>query len=220
LVKRCARFCFRFGPDAFVGATPERLILLSGRDLQTEALAGTFRKNTAEFATELLRSPKEHSEHAPVLSAIVEQLGPLCTKLQYSSEPELRTLPHLLHLRTPITGTLRSDLHVLDLVELLHPTPAVGGSPRRAALDWIAREEGFQRGWYASPIGWFQGNGDGEFEVGLRSGVLSGNTATLFAGGGIVAGSGADHEFAETQLKLLGLRSALRVAAEVSDPAE
>jgi isochorismate synthase len=210
----CVRFCFRFGGDAFIGATPEHLIQKHGNAIQTEALAGTFRLAAAEYATELLRSPKEHLEHAPVVQAIVEQLSPLCSEVHFAAQPELRTLPHLLHLRTPISGVLRAPRHVLDLVALLHPTPAVGGTPRQAALQWIAHEENFERGWYAGPVGWFQANGDGQFEVALRSGVLSGNRAQLYAGVGIVAGSEATTEYAETQLKLRSLWAALRVVVE------
>lgn len=203
-------FALRLGDVAFVGASPERLIKKAGLDVETEALAGTFRTSGSHFSEELLRSPKEHSEHAPVLDAIVERLGPVCEPLQYPSSPEMRELPNLLHLRTPIRGRLKRDAHVLQLVERLHPTPAVGGVPTEVAVSWIVEHEADPRGFYAAPVGWFDGRGDGEFCVALRSGLLSGRRATLFAGGGIVRGSDPADEYAETELKLRALYSSLR----------
>jgi isochorismate synthase EntC len=125
--------------------------------------------------------------------------------------PEVRTLRHVLHLHTPICAVLREPAHVLQLVEQLHPTPAVGGVPVDAAVDWIAREEIAPRGWYASPVGWFDAEGDGRFAMALRSGVLSGHHAHLFAGSGIVRQSDATSELEETRLKLQSLFAALGV---------
>lgn len=204
------RFAFRKGPHTFIGATPERLIKRQGLEVVTEALAGTFRRASAAVAEQLLASPKEHSEHAPVLEAIVEQLGPLCTHLDYPSQPTMRELPDLLHLSTPIQGVLRAPLHVLELVERLHPTPAVGGVPREAAVAWITQHEPTERGWYSGPIGWFDAQGDGEFSVALRSGLLSHDRAYLYVGAGIVRGSEPSSEHAETELKLRALYGALR----------
>jgi isochorismate synthase EntC len=101
---------------------------------------------------------------------------------------------------------------VLDLVDALHPTPAVGGVPTASALDWIATHEPAPRGWYAGPVGWFDAAGDGEFAVALRSGLLVGNRAYVYAGAGIVAESDADAEYAETDLKQRALLGALGVA--------
>lgn len=205
-------FAFRLGKAAFVGATPERLVRKQDLRVESEALAGTFRTAGSPLAAELLRSPKEHDEHTPVLHAIVAALGPLCRELSHPPRPELRELPDLLHLSTPISGTLNERLHVLDLVERLHPTPAVGGVPTDVALSWIRTHEPGERGWYAGPIGWFDGKGDGDFQVALRSGLLEGSRATLFAGGGIVSGSEPHSEYAETELKLRALFGALRCA--------
>jgi menaquinone-specific isochorismate synthase len=204
------RFALRLGESAFVGASPERLIRKQGDRVQAEALAGTFRTARSAFTEELLRSPKEHSEHAPVLSFIVEQLQPLCEELSYPSHPELRALPDLLHLHTPITGRLSTRLHVLHLVERLHPTPAVGGVPRDVAIRWIRQHEPSARGWYSGPVGWFDHEGDGEFCVALRSGLLEGTRASLYAGAGIVAGSEPASEHAETELKLRAMYGSLR----------
>ncbi len=125
--------------------------------------------------------------------------------------PVVRALRHVVHLHTPITGTLRHPVHVLELAARLHPTPAVGGTPTRAALDWIAAHETTPRGWYAAPVGWFDGDGDGELAVALRCGVLAGNRAHLWAGAGIVAGSDPDRELAETELKLRAMLGALGI---------
>lgn len=204
-------FCFRHGPTAFVGATPERLLRKSGLSIDTEALAGTF-DASASGATEASSRPKEHAEHAPVVRAITDCLRPLCSELRYSSEPHVRDLGHLLHLRTTIYGMLRSNRHILDLVEKLHPTPAVGGCPTELACRFIDENEPEPRGWYAGPVGWFDAAGDGEFSVALRSGLICGSTAHLFAGAGLVEGSQADAEYRETELKLESLRKALREA--------
>lgn len=203
------RFMFRAGQHSFLGVTPERLIKKSGLELSTEALAGTFRLARSQLATELLRSPKEHEEHRPVVAAIVEHLQPFTKRLTYPSDPVLTELPQLLHLRTPIQGELAAPCHILDLVEALHPTPAVGGQPSAPALGWIAANEAHERGWYAGPVGWFNPEGDGEFVVALRSGVVRGNRVDLYAGAGIVHGSDPSSEYDETELKFGALASAL-----------
>ena len=108
-----------------------------------------------------------------------------------------------------MSGRLRDDADVLTLVERLHPTPAVGGTPRELALELIAEEEAHERGWYAGPVGWVDRDGDGEFVVALRSGVIDADRATLFAGCGIVADSDPEREWDESATKLLALGSAL-----------
>jgi isochorismate synthase EntC len=119
-------------------------------------------------------------------------------------------MPNIQHLHTPVTGRVRPGVDVLDLVARMHPTPAVGGWPREAGLAALSRLERMDRGWYAAPIGWMDLKGDGEFAVGLRSALVEGNRATLFAGAGIVSGSEPAAELAETDLKLRPLRDALR----------
>ena len=104
------------------------------------------------------------------------------------------------HLATPVSGT--TTARVLELADALHPTPAVGGAPRQAALDYIAQAEGIDRGWYAGGIGWTDASGDGEIALGLRCALITGPRATLFAGNGIVAGSDPAMELEETRLKL------------------
>ena len=128
----------------------------------------------------------------PVIAAVVvamlrEALTPVVTQLEIAARPHIVRLRHVQHLVTPVSGRLRDDADVLTVVARLHPTPAVGGAPRELALELIEEEEPTERGWYAGPLGWVDRNGDGEFVVALRSGVVSGRQATLFAGCGIVA---------------------------------
>jgi isochorismate synthase EntC len=125
----------------------------------------------------------------------------------------VRRLKHLLHLCSPIRARLSGELHVLELLERLHPTPAVGGVPTALALDWIEAHEPFDRGWYSGAIGWFDARGDGEFNVALRSGLIRDRQARLYAGAGVVRGSLAAAEYAETTLKLAALLGSLRARA-------
>jgi isochorismate synthase len=209
----CFRYAFRSGDATFVGATPERLIAKRGDAIETQALAGSIDAGSLPDAGDALRaSDKDSHEHGFVVRAILDALAPFCRELTSTDAPEICTLRHLLHLRTPITGRMRGPAHVLDLVDALHPTPAVGGVPTASALDWIAAHEPAPRGWYAGPVGWFDAAGDGEFAVALRSGLLVGNRAYVYAGAGIVAESDADAEYAETDLKQRALLGALGVA--------
>lgn len=207
----CYRFGFRFDDAAFVGATPERLITRRGSAVETEALAGSIAADDAASAQHLLESAKDRGEQQLVVDAIERVLRPLCVELSIPLEPEIRRLRHVLHLHTPITGTLRAPTHVLELVAALHPTPAVGGVPTSAAMSWIAENEAEPRGWYASPVGWFDARGEGDFAVAIRSGVLCNARAYLYAGGGIVRDSDPDAELAETRLKQRALLGALGV---------
>lgn len=208
---RCARFALRIGERTFVGATPERLVRKEGSRVGTEALAGSIDSRAPEAAAKLQASTKDQHEHAYVVEAIRAALTPLCDALQIPKDPEVRVLRHLLHLRTPIRGHLREDVHVLDLVERLHPTPAVGGLPREEAVRFIDTHEQAERGWYAAPMGWVDACGNGEFVVALRSGLICRDKVHLYAGAGIVAESNAAAEFEETELKLSGMLGALGI---------
>jgi isochorismate synthase len=205
------RFAFFRGRSVFLGATPERLIIKQGNCVETEALAGTVRRRDASFGAASTSDfgPKEHKEHSPVLAQILTTLAPFCTTVSHDPSPQLRAQQQVLHLRTPVRGDLNAGYHVLSLVQALHPTPAVGGCPTAKALSWIAQHEDFDRGLYAGPVGWMDASGDGQFNVALRSGVLKGEQATLFAGAGIVAGSDSQREFDETALKLQVLLGSL-----------
>jgi menaquinone-specific isochorismate synthase len=205
------RFAVRLGNSTFLGATPEQLIQKRGLEIRTEAVAGSISAEDATAAARLLESDKDIREHEFVVSEILRLLGPLTSELAAAPRREVHRLRTVLHLRTPIVGKLREASHVLELVGRLHPTPAVGGVPTRAAIEFITQHEPDERGWYTGPIGWFDAAGDGRFVVALRSGVLSGARAELYAGAGIVQASNAPSEFAETRWKFSALLGALGV---------
>jgi menaquinone-specific isochorismate synthase len=216
------------GAGALIAATPERLVRRDGELVSCDALAGTRAlppdpaaardRIAAEAGAELLSSTKDRREHALVVEAIHAALAG-CADVEAPAVPELRALRHVVHLHTPFRARLREPRHVLELAAGLHPTPAVGGTPRDVAVDWIRSREPVARGWYAAPVGWFDLDGNGELAVAIRSGVIAGNRAHLWAGAGIVAGSDPDRELAETELKLRPMLGALGVLAE-PDPAE
>ena len=207
-LRASTRFAFCRASSTFLGATPERLVTRRGRSFVTEALAGSIASG-GEGAERLLRSDKDRREHQLVVDEIVRRLGPLSEQLEVGARPRVRELRDVLHLLTPITGTLAEPRHVLELVAELHPTPAVGGVPTETALRWISEHERASRGWYAAPVGWFDAEGDGDFAVALRSCVLRGTEAFLYAGAGIVRDSDPELEYTETELKKQALLTAL-----------
>ncbi|MEM9731567.1 MAG: isochorismate synthase, partial [Myxococcota bacterium] len=202
----CTRFALWQGDAVFLGATPELLVSRRGSSVRSEALAGSTAHGDA---ARMLASHKEREEHQLVVRAVLEALEPFCDSLRSAQEPSVRELPNVLHMQTPVEGRLREPTHVLDLVRSLHPTPAVGGVPTRDAVEWITRHEELARGWYSAPVGWTDANGDGEFFVALRSGLLRDNQAWVYAGAGIMADSDPDAEYAETELKMQALLGAL-----------
>jgi menaquinone-specific isochorismate synthase len=206
------RFAFRVGASTFLGATPEQLIRKHGFEISTEAVAGSISAADASAATRLVESDKDIREHEFVVNEILRVLGPLTHELSPGPRRELHRLRTVLHLRTKIQGKLREQSHVLELVGRLHPTPAVAGVPTRAAIDFITLHEPDERGWYSGPVGWFDAAGDGRFVVALRSGVVAGAQAELYAGAGVVQDSNAPSEFAETRWKLAALLGALGVS--------
>jgi isochorismate synthase len=204
------------GESAFVGASPERLVRLDGRDVRASSLAGTARRGATPeedevLAEELMSSAKDQAEHATVRESLRGKLAEVCDEVIAADTPALLTLPHVHHLHTGVTGKLRGGNSLLDLVGRLHPTPAVGGTPRDKALEFIHAHERLDRGWYAAPIGWV-GREHGEFAVALRSGVITGSEATLFAGCGIVADSHPERELEESILKLQPMQTAIAAA--------
>ena len=202
---------------AFIGASPERLVRLDGREVRASSLAGsaprgpTAARNAAHAAA-LLASVKDGAEHAIVRRALVGALAELCDDVQADAEPSLLALANVYHLHTNVRAWLRPGRTLLDLVARLHPTPAVGGAPREPALRFLRARERLDRGWYAAPIGWI-GRDGGEFAVGLRSALVQGDTAWLFAGCGIVADSDPEREYAESLHKLRAMERALAAAA-------
>jgi len=200
--------------QSFIGATPERLVRVTNGRMQTAALAGTAQRGQsasedAVISRALLRSEKDLREHWVVIGSIERRLADLPLKLEYSKSPRILGLANVQHLHTPIDAPLPTGVHILDLVERLHPTPAVGGTPRGRAAEAISRLEPFDRGLYAGPSGWVDHRGGGDFFVGIRSALIDGCTATAYAGAGIVAGSDPQKEFAETELKFKALVEAL-----------
>ncbi len=206
------RFAFQRGEAVFLGASPERLCDKRGLSVASDALAGSAPRRDegdARAAAALLESDKDRREHQVVVDAVRAALEPLATRIRVPAAPVVRTLRNVHHLWTPITATLARPLHVLDLVRALHPTPAVCGTPREAAIRWIAAHEPDPRGWYAGAVGWFDAEGDGAFNVAIRSGLLARREAWLYAGAGIVEGSDASLEYAETRLKQAPMLAAL-----------
>lgn len=204
---------FRFGILAsgrlLLGATPERLVAVRDGHAWTEALAGTAPSRGDDDADPLDRRDKDLHEHDLVVRTIVDALAPFASRIRTDETPRIRTAGPVRHLATEIDLELAGPAHVLALADRLHPTAAVGGWPVGAALDWLGAHEGSRRGWYASPVGWFDVNGEGELAVALRSGVFHEGLLELFAGSGVVAGSDPAAEFEETRLKMRALPEAL-----------
>jgi menaquinone-specific isochorismate synthase len=214
------RFLFEPRPHhAFFGATPELLIAVDNRRIATMALAGSVRRGRspaedAALADRLLHDAKERREHDLVVRAIERRLSPLTQSLAIPPKPIVLPLANIQHLYTPIEGRLQQATDALTLVELLHPTPALGGSPRDLAMDFIRQAEPAPRGWYAGPVGWLDANLDGAFAVAIRSAVTQEERVWLYAGAGIVPGSDPRQEWEETGLKFQPILEALGISTE------
>jgi menaquinone-specific isochorismate synthase len=210
------RFLFEPIPGhAFYGATPELLAHVEGDTLRTVAMAGSIRRGETpaadiELGRQLLANPKERHEHQLVVDAIRENLGSLVENLDIPQTPAICTLSNIQHLETRIQGNITTHDGILQVTEALHPTPAVGGRPRKIALEIINQVEPTPRGWYAAPIGWLDHRGNGMFAVAIRSAVSVGGESMLFAGAGLVADSEPEKEWRETELKFRPLAEALR----------
>jgi menaquinone-specific isochorismate synthase len=223
LDRLAARFpdCWTFAVDGLLGATPELLLRRTGRELSARVLAGTAPRGAGaeddRLAAGLLTSAKDRAEHALAVDSLVQALEPYCTALSVPAGPSLLTLANVRHLATDVTGTqrrsgVRGRAGLLELVDAVHPTAAVCGTPPDRATAVIAELEGMDRGRYAGPVGWLDARGDGEFGLALRCAQLSDAdpaTARLFAGCGIVAGSDPAAELAETQSKFAAVQAAL-----------
>jgi isochorismate synthase len=212
---RATLFAMQTPGGWFLGATPERLVSLRGRRVEATCLAGSIAidRDEAErerLARRLLASAKDREEHEIVVRSTVAALGEVCEEVvRLAGTPRVVAARSVQHLETPLAGKLTGAGHILDLVARLHPTPAVGGFPRREALSLIRELETFARGWYAGPFGWMDLDGGGEFAVAIRSALLSGCVASLFGGCGIVHDSLPAAEFAETELKMRPMLTAL-----------
>jgi menaquinone-specific isochorismate synthase len=209
--------CFTFACDGLVGATPELLVRRAGRQVSALVLGGTAPRgaNPAQdeaLGSELLASAKNTEEHAYAVASIRDALRPLCDVLDVEARPALLKLPNLQHLGTRVRGTLTDSgtpKSALALAAAVHPPAAVCGTPTGAALELIRELEQMDRERYAGPVGWVDAEGNGEWGIALRCAQLSGRTARLFAGCGIVAGSDPAAELAETLVKFQPMRGAL-----------
>jgi menaquinone-specific isochorismate synthase len=200
--------------QSFIGASPELLLRVEGGVVHTEALAGSAARGAtasedASLGSHLLRSEKDLREQRIVLDSIIQRLEPLGLELRHAARPFLKRLSNVQHLHTPLEARLPRGVRLLDMLERLHPTPAVGGTPREVAVPLIAELEAFPRGLYGGALGWIDSHGGGEFIVGLRSALIDGAQARMYAGAGIVAGSSPEREFAETELKFEAMQDAL-----------
>jgi isochorismate synthase len=203
----CFCFCCGSPEGAFLGASPELLVRRSGAGAATVALAGSTRRSADpavddHLGEQLLRSPKDRAEHEIVVRRIERSLRGQSVWVESAPEPILVKVANIQHLATPIRAQLSEARSAVELAGRLHPTPAIGGEPRDAALAAIGQLEHLDRGWYAGALGWMDAAEDGEFCVGIRSALLRDRTAHVLAGNGIVAASDPAAELAETELKL------------------
>ncbi len=206
--------CHTFAIDGLVGATPETLVRRIGAMVSSRVLAGTAARDTdpdrdAALGSALLRSDKDRREHQLAVDSVVDVLAHRCVEHQVDEEPSLLVLDNVQHLATSFTGQLSAGESSLTLAGALHPTAAVGGTPRESALEVIRELEGMDRYRYAAPVGWTDAKGDGEWGIALRCAHIEGARARLFAGVGIVEGSLPEEELNETRLKLLAMQAVL-----------
>lgn len=206
--------CYTFSVAGLVGATPELLIRRTGQEIESLVLAGTTPRGPGPAddlarGKALLASAKDRHEHECAISSVRQALAPLCSALHTPDEPELLVLPNVQHLASHVTGRLADGASVLDVVAAMHPTAAVGGTPTASAIQVIRELEGMDRAGYAGPVGWIDAHGDGEWGIALRSGIVEGRRARLFAGGGIMGDSDPAAELAEAQAKFRVMQYAL-----------
>lgn len=201
----CAVFGIGHAGAVFAGASPETLLALRGDRVEVDALAGTAWQDAARA----LGDDKNRREHDFVARAVVDALAGLCAGVTVPDAPEVMRLEALTHLRCRVSARRPPDAGAFDLIARLHPTPAVGGAPTPAALDWLARHNDLRGAWYTGGIGWIDAAGDCDIAVALRCGLFQGGAATLYAGAGFVAGSDPEQELAETEAKFAAMRAAI-----------
>jgi len=198
----------------FFGATPERLIEISNGRAYSACVAGSIKRGKSaaedrELGDELLEDRKNREEHQYVVKMISQVFKTFCKDIKISKVPKLMKVRDIQHLFTPVEGKVEQGTDIFSLVQALHPTPALGGVPTSIAMEMIRSEENLDRGYYAGPIGWTDTAGNGEFAVAIRSALLDGDSAYLYAGGGIVADSEPDKEYDETWVKFRPVMRAL-----------
>ena len=207
-------FAFESNGDCFLGASPERLVKKQGDEIFSTCLAGSISRGKTEeedvyLGETLLHDQKNLIEHQYVVDMIKEALEESCERIILPDQPQLMKIRDIQHLYTPVIGKARKDTSLLLLVKRLHPTPALGGLPKKEAVEKIRHVEALDRGFYAAPLGWLDYRGNGEFAVSIRSGLIQGNEASLFAGCGVVADSDSESEYMETGLKFRPMLRAL-----------
>jgi len=205
--------------DGLIGATPELLVRLSKSLVTSRVLAGTIRKTGNEdrdlaLAASLAKSSKDLEEHEYAVRSVADALAPFCSSTNVPESPFVLHLSNVMHLATDVTGVLNDSAKQADiftLIQQLHPSAAVCGTPTSAAKKFIIDFEKMNRERYAGPVGWIDANGDGEIAIALRCGQLSQDNKSIriFAGCGVVAGSDPANELAESQAKLMPMRTAL-----------
>ncbi|MGC8737134.1 MAG: isochorismate synthase [Candidatus Hydrogenedens sp.] len=211
---QCYRFCFNPIPErGFIGLSPERLYKRLSTYIETEALAGTIARgkeiNEDEYLKSLLmNSLKERKEHEIVVNMLRTNMERLCSTYEYDEHPKIVSLPIVHHLYTHFKGILQPLVGDEEILEQLHPTPAIGGYPRGSALEWIKQEEPLDRGIYSGPVGWISYS-SAEFCVGIRSALLQGDKISLYSGAGIVKGSQPEAEWNELEYKIMGYLNVL-----------
>jgi isochorismate synthase len=214
LYPQCYNFAWKSGDAVFMGASPELLVDVRGVSVRSNPLAGSIRRGEGEaedsaLGRSLMSSSKDREEHRLVVDDLVERLSSLASDIDVPTAPVLKKMASVQHLSTEISGRLEDGNGIMDVVDALHPTPAVGGVDRAAALSFIRQTEQIDRGWYTGGVGWMNGAGDGAIAIGLRCGLVRAGRTQLFAGAGIVADSMPDAELRETRLKLRPLLDVL-----------
>ncbi|WP_349408259.1 isochorismate synthase [Pseudalkalibacillus sp. SCS-8] len=207
-------FAIERGHKCFLGASPERLVQKSNGEVLSTCLAGSIKRGTFleeddHLGEQLLADQKNREEHAFVVEMIREALEEVAGSVQIPDAPTLYKGRDIQHLYTPVVVKQANRVSLLDVVERLHPTPALGGFPQKESVKIIRDVEKLDRGWYSSPVGWIDHHDQGEFAVAIRSGLINENHASLFAGCGIVAESDPESEYEETKIKLKPMLSAL-----------
>jgi menaquinone-specific isochorismate synthase len=208
---------WNFAISDLVGATPELLMRLTHGMITSRVLAGTISKTGDDerdlaLAASLARSSKDLEEHEYAVRSVADAIAPFCKSTNVPETPFVLHLANVMHLATDVTGALVETLNKVDsfsVLEKLHPSAAVCGTPTNKANAIINEIEGFARGRYAGPVGWIDASGDGELGIALRCGQIQGSSIRLYAGCGIVAGSNPERELAESQAKFAPMKSAL-----------
>ena len=206
--------CFTYSVAGLFGSSPELLVQVSHSQVSARVLAGTAGRGTdpgvdQAIGLALHDSAKNRAEHKFAVDSLVSALDELCVEIDADNEPFSLSLPNLWHLASDVHAVLKSDSSSLQVVNALHPSAAVAGTPKDKALEIIQQIETFDRGRYAGPVGWLGADGDGVWAIALRGAQLENNSVTAFAGCGIVAGSDPEAELQETNLKFKPITEAL-----------